>query len=49
MGVKETSMANGIGLSFFLVNLTTYLLEWASRLGCIHKRSEAVAERKMAA
>ena len=27
MGVKETSVANGIGLSFFLVNLTTTLLE----------------------
>ena len=94
MGVKETSVANGIGLSFFLVNLTTYLLEdfrrfapgagivdlksfyrgrsylesllkmlpdrpdgiicerlleQASRLGCIHKRSEAATELKMAA
>ncbi len=27
MGVKKASVANGIGLSFFLVNLTTYLLE----------------------
>ncbi len=26
MGVRETSVSNGIGLSFFLVNLTTYLL-----------------------
>ena len=94
MGVKKTSVANGIGLSFFLVNLTTSLLEdfrrfapgagivdlksfyrgrhylesllkmlpdrpdgitcerlleQASRLGCIHKRSEEVAELKMAA
>jgi putative transposase len=94
MGVQETSVANGIGLSFFLVNLTTYLLEdfrrfapgagivdlksfyrgrfyletllkmlpdrpdvilcerllvQASRLGCIHKRSEAAVELKRAA
>ena len=94
MGVEETSVANGIGLPFFMVNLTTYLLEdfrrlapgagiadlksfyrgrryletllkmlpdrpdgivcerlleQASRLGCIHKRSEAVADLKMAA
>lgn len=94
MGVKETSVANGIGLSFFMVNLTTYLLEdfrrfapkagiidlksfyrgrsylesllkmlpdrpdgiicerlleQASKLGCIHERSEAVAELQMAA
>jgi putative transposase len=27
MGVKETSVANAIGLSFFMVNLSTYLLD----------------------
>lgn len=27
MGVKETSVANAVGLSFFLVNLSTYLLD----------------------
>jgi len=27
MGVTKTSVANGIGLSFFMVNLSTYLLE----------------------
>jgi putative transposase len=27
MGVTKTSVANGIGLSFFMVNLATYLLE----------------------
>ena len=26
MGVKETSVANAVGLSFFMVNLSTYLL-----------------------
>ena len=26
MGVKETSIANAVGLSFFMVNLSTYLL-----------------------
>jgi putative transposase len=27
MGVKETSVANAVGLSFFMVNLSTYLLD----------------------
>jgi putative transposase len=27
MGVKETSVANSVGLSFFMVNLSTYLLD----------------------
>ncbi len=94
MGVKEASVTNGIGLSFFVGNVARYLLEdfregcpgaglsdlrsfyrgrqylqrllkllpdrpdgivcerlleQASRLGCIHKRSEAVAELQMAA